>query len=762
MLKNLRPRVADALWPALIGAALSLGLILPVLHAFSVQGADSAALWCVATAAVCAAAGLGGKTRWIAFCLGGIALAAALLPNGGLSRYLALFQAIVNAAMGGTESILSYGQQIALLSGVLLTLAGVSMAKQSAGFYPGLSLTMVTVLVVWFSGKAESIWLFTPALCALGALFARSSDPQTPAGSTVAASILAVLIAVCVTPLMHFRSPALEGFAERVRTFIADTLFFTEPRRVYSIQVDGYKPLDDQLGGPAEVTSRPVMTVETPRTVLLRGVVFNDYNGLSWNDTLASRRYLFADPRYAGTRAGLFDEKRPEDAIRQSPMFDTFPVKITMQVDSASTLFVPLRTKSLNMPMDLVPYFSASSEVFVTRDLKAGDSYALTCAAVSPDDPALPALLERAAQTERRDLPNYLNVPDAVAPDVREIAKRLSEGADSPLEIAKTIRNYLLTNYSYTLIPSMPPKNQDFVSHFLLIGKKGYCTYFASSMAILCRLAGLPTRYVEGYLAEPSGGVALVTSMQAHAWAEVYFDGFGWIAFDATPGQGPGGDGQNNNQPQDTPDAPDEQDEQDDQPQGGEPSPEPTGQPDGPGNEAEPSPSPNPSDAPDQQDEPQTDNPSDGDEPDGRGGGNAWWVILLLIALSAAGALREWITRPDTVVRRAAKTDGDRLLVWYRALLGLLTARGLPPKPSESPIQFAARVGGTLPESCGFTGIADAVTLLGYGRFGSNPAQTDDARACYRAVWQSSSWRVRLKWFGRRMVKGVGSIRQVP
>ncbi|MEG2702003.1 MAG: transglutaminase-like domain-containing protein, partial [Clostridia bacterium] len=83
--------------------------------------------------------------------------------------------------------------------------------------------------------------------------------------------------------------------------------------------------------------------------------------------------------------------------------------------------------------------------------------------------------------------------------------------------------------YRYSLTPASPPENQDFVTYFLYVGKEGYCTYFASAMTVLCRMADLPARYVEGFLAQPTGdGSAYVTGLDAHAWTEVYFEGFGW------------------------------------------------------------------------------------------------------------------------------------------------------------------------------------------------------------------------------------------
>ena len=80
-----------------------------------------------------------------------------------------------------------------------------------------------------------------------------------------------------------------------------------------------------------------------------------------------------------------------------------------------------------------------------------------------------------------------------------------------------------------------PPAERDFVSYFLLDSREGYCSYFASAMAVLCRAAGLPARYVEGYSLHAAPGESVVlTGEDAHAWVEVYFNGVGWLSFDPT------------------------------------------------------------------------------------------------------------------------------------------------------------------------------------------------------------------------------------
>ncbi len=130
----------------------------------------------------------------------------------------------------------------------------------------------------------------------------------------------------------------------------------------------------------------------------------------------------------------------------------------------------------------------------------------------------------------------YTQLPDTITDRVQQLAKDITKDKDNFYDKAKAIENYLSQNYPYTLTPGNPPRSRDFVDYFLFEGKKGYCTYYASAMTVLLRCLDIPARFVEGYILPPSKekGVYKVTNEQAHAWVEVYFEGFGWIPFEPT------------------------------------------------------------------------------------------------------------------------------------------------------------------------------------------------------------------------------------
>jgi hypothetical protein len=67
--------------------------------------------------------------------------------------------------------------------------------------------------------------------------------------------------------------------------------------------------------------------------------------------------------------------------------------------------------------------------------------------------------------------------------------------------------------------------------------KKGFCQYYAATMAVILRHLGIPTRIAQGFLPgtrDASGATERIQNNNAHAWVEVYFPGYGWVEFDPT------------------------------------------------------------------------------------------------------------------------------------------------------------------------------------------------------------------------------------
>lgn len=110
----------------------------------------------------------------------------------------------------------------------------------------------------------------------------------------------------------------------------------------------------------------------------------------------------------------------------------------------------------------------------------------------------------------------------------------------------QSIKDILAENAEYTLNPGKTPRSEDFVNYFLTQNHKGYCVHFATSGVILARMAGIPARYSEGYvllkddfnknnLTDNYTYQIEIKDNRAHAWAEIYIDGLGWIPYEFTP-----------------------------------------------------------------------------------------------------------------------------------------------------------------------------------------------------------------------------------
>ena len=130
----------------------------------------------------------------------------------------------------------------------------------------------------------------------------------------------------------------------------------------------------------------------------------------------------------------------------------------------------------------------------------------------------------------------YLRLPP-LDPRVLRLAAQITNSATSDFDKAAAIENYLRTRFGYTLeLPRTAVK--DPIANFLFERKQGHCEYFASSMAVMLRTLGIPSRVVNGFRSDEFNdltGNYVVRAKDAHAWVEAYFPGYGWQTFDPTP-----------------------------------------------------------------------------------------------------------------------------------------------------------------------------------------------------------------------------------
>jgi hypothetical protein len=290
------------------------------------------------------------------------------------------------------------------------------------------------------------------------------------------------------------------------------------------------------------------------------------------------------------------------------------------------------------------------------------------------------------------------------------------------------------------------PEDVDFVTRFLLDAKEGYCTYFASAMTVLCRMVGLPARYVEGYIAEPDeNGEAIVTGLSAHAWTEVYFKGFGWLTFDATPRTGGDQPGSDEEPPTPSPDPetpPESEPDATPTPEPEEPdTDDPTPSPDEPTPEATPIPSDEPSQPPQQ--DPETRPDQDTVSPSFPW---LWLLLLLLLSLPA----RILMTSPGLRAARAGSEDA-RLDVWAQEITDLLYAEGMTRRKDESPMAFGRRVDRTGVFSVAIGPVGECLSLIRYSRAEAQSTDTSLLQDTSILLRAELSRPARLRYYFRRI-----------
>ena len=759
------------LLPALMTAALAPAITAALgLSA----GWHLACLTALATALLCVLASLSGLMSVAAAIVAVVSAFALAAANH--TTLTALWAWIRHTFMGGIEPMAETtalaGGAVTVIFSVLLTLLLFGLMSEEKGMPPALTIFTIGILACYGMCDTLSIAPAIPGIvAALIALAMAAGMPKDlRAFRALIPAVLAVCLALALVPRDRVTWEPLEHAAQTVRKAFEDYFRFTQERISFTISTEGYNHAEEvdgevvtRLGGPAEPNTAPVMRVSSEADLLLRGSIHRIYTGSTWTDTGAKARYLFYDALRSRIRESVFGMDNNEG-------FTPVNASVEMLDKGTSALFVSSRLDRFDMPLDTAVHYNSIGEMFLSRPAQAGDSYSFV--GYQPGGQALEAAV-RAAASRKDDnyaeiLASCTQLPDGIEQGVYALASSLTQNVSDPLGKARAIESWLRSNCTYTLKPGYPDPKRDFVSQFVLDSREGYCSYFASAMTVMCRIAGLPARYVEGYAIE-AGQNQIVTGENAHAWTEVYFSGLGWVAFDPSNGADGGSDGLGQNH--DGENAPQDMPEHADPTVTPEPTAEPTlPPPDGDAQPplGEPTPSPAPTDEPfagvpeNTTAPPQEPDTNDGGE--SRRNGGAWlWILLialllLLLIVSAWLWFRARLEKTDPVRMAAkAKTAQEASLIFYRAILTLLAVTGQSPMNGETPGAFARRSG-----SEAFAAFADALAMSVYARDGATAQTVGLGKRAYSELLSSTKRSDKLRYDFRRFAKGIGSIDSIP
>lgn len=124
-----------------------------------------------------------------------------------------------------------------------------------------------------------------------------------------------------------------------------------------------------------------------------------------------------------------------------------------------------------------------------------------------------------------------------LSPRVRQFFQDAAKEGKTDWEKAMLLKRAIGRRIVYDLQALAVPPDKDPVDYVLFESRRGYCDLYATCMALGARVLGLPARYTTGFYPanlRREGSSLVLSEAEAHAWAEIYFEGFGWIALDPT------------------------------------------------------------------------------------------------------------------------------------------------------------------------------------------------------------------------------------
>ena len=285
-------------------------------------------------------------------------------------------------------------------------------------------------------------------------------------------------------------------------------------------------PQEHLIGSGPELSHRVVMTVSIndlsfvsqagqPLPLYWRSYTYDIYTGIGW-------RASATEPKsYDAERPIQADQTQSQVMIRQ----DVHPIE-----DLGGTVYAAGEPVRINFQSEVA--WRSFDDLFGVQ-MEQSDSYRATSLIPLVDERTLRAAGQRYPEWIRE---RYLALPSSVPDRVRALAIELTASEPTPYDRAKAIERYLRT-FPYTLDVPHPPTSRDVADYFLFDLKQGYCDYYATTMVVLTRAAGVPARLAMGYA---SGTYNLnskrfvVTEADAHTWVEVYFPNIGWVPFEPT------------------------------------------------------------------------------------------------------------------------------------------------------------------------------------------------------------------------------------
>lgn len=245
---------------------------------------------------------------------------------------------------------------------------------------------------------------------------------------------------------------------------------------------------------------------------------------------------LTALARFDGTRwTPLAEDARVADGTLSAPTPNAELVLQQITVKKLGGQLAPAQrtASSASWTGRTLLYADEAGALFVDGGLQPGYQYQVTSGGGQATGSEL-----RGTTVDRAPNSIYYDLPAGVPQEIFDIAQAVTAQATTPFDRALALQTWFRTQFKYSTTVQRG-HNDDAMLNFLSI-KKGYCEQFSATFATMARAIGLPARVMVGFTQGQlrADGLYHVAGRHAHAWDEVWFDGYGWQVFDPTPGRG--------------------------------------------------------------------------------------------------------------------------------------------------------------------------------------------------------------------------------
>lgn len=288
--------------------------------------------------------------------------------------------------------------------------------------------------------------------------------------------------------------------------------------------------------GPVRLSPIPVMQVAADHAARWRGMVYDYYDGHGWSRTARGGYGLLAAGERLQVPSGLIPPMKSFATNRQAFKILNHSAQI---FGSAQPLWMQPQSP---LPPRFGPFPSAHPAVdpYGCLSWSGGDFGATNEYTVFSQEPGgSPAALRVApADYSPAELQPYLQIPARTKLALDPLVRQITADASNRYDKVAALEAYLEQTCLYSMGAPATPAKEDAVAWFVSHSQRGACDLFSSSLAVMSRLAGVPARVATGYASgeyDPEAGYFLVKGTDAHAWTEIYFEGYGWVTFDATP-----------------------------------------------------------------------------------------------------------------------------------------------------------------------------------------------------------------------------------